>query len=69
MLIPVLWIISLMIKKFNPDNSFTAYDLGVASLEINAIVVYGLYLITGIIIWIATSIYSGQKVTMALSFL
>ena len=69
LLIPVLWVISLLVKKFNSDNSFTAYDLFVASLEINSIILYQFYLITGICIWIATSIYSSEKVTMAIFFI
>ena len=64
MLIPVLWVIAKLIKKFNPDNEFTAYDLGVASLEINSIILYGFYLIAGIVIWLATSIYGSEKITL-----
>lgn len=64
MLIPVLWIISKLIKKFNADNVFTAYDLGVASLEVNSIILYGFYLIPGICIWLATSIYGSEKVSL-----
>ena len=65
LLIPVLWVISKIIKKFNPDNSFTAYDLGIASLEINSIILYGLYLIGGMVVWIGTSIYPSEKVSLA----
>lgn len=65
LLIPVLWVVSLLVKKFNPHNSFTAYDLGMASLEINSIILYEFYLITGIGIWILTSIYPSDKITMA----
>lgn len=65
MLVPVLWIISKLVKKFNPDNFFTAYDLGVASLEVNSIILYGFYLITGICIWLATSIYGNEKIAIA----
>jgi hypothetical protein len=62
MLIPVLWVISKLVKKFNPDNIFTAYDLGVASLEVNSIILYGFYLIPGICIWLATSVYGSETV-------
>jgi hypothetical protein len=64
MLIPVLWVISRLIKKFNPDNIFTAYDLGVASLEVNSIFLYGFYLIPGIVIWLATSVYRSETVSL-----
>ena len=64
LLIPVLWITSKLVKNFNPNNSFTAYDLGVASLEINSIILYGFYLIAGIFVWIATSIYSKEIVSI-----
>lgn len=64
MLIPVFWIISRLIKKFNPDNIFTAYDLGVASLEVNSIILYGFYLIPGICIWLVTSIYPSETLSI-----
>lgn len=64
LLIPVLWVFSKLIKIFNPDNSFTAYDLGVASLEINSIILYGFYLLAGIIVWIATSITQSETVAL-----
>ena len=63
MLIPVLWVISKLVKKFNPDNFFTAYDLGVASLELNSIILYGFYLIAGISIWLATLVYGSEIVS------
>jgi hypothetical protein len=65
LLIPVLWMISLLVKKFNSDNSVTAYDLGVASLEVNSIILYGMYLITGIVVWIATVIRPSEKAAMS----
>ena len=65
MLIPVLWVIAKLIKIFNTDNEITAYDLGVAALEINSIILYGLYLIAGLTIWLATSIYGSEKITLA----
>ena len=65
LLLPVLWIISLLVKKFNPENSFTAYDLGVASLEINSIILYGFYLFTGICVGIVTAIYGTKEISIA----
>lgn len=64
-LIPALWLISLLIKKFNPNNTFTAYDLGVASLEINSIFLYAFYIISGILLRLLT--YISAKQSFALS--
>jgi hypothetical protein len=59
--IPVLWLISLLIRKFNANNIFTAYDLGVASLEINSIFLFAFYIISGILIKLVTTIYPSEN--------
>ena len=64
LLIPVLWITSILIKKFNRANSFTAYDLGVASLEINSIILFGMNILTGVIIGLGTLIYPSETVAL-----
>ena len=64
LLIPVLWILSKLIRKFNSQNTFTAYDLGVASLEVNSIILYGFYLVPGICIWLITLIIPSEAVSM-----
>lgn len=64
LLIPILWIISKFVRRFNPDNIITAYDLGVASLEINSIILYGAYLITGIFIWLVTLLFPIENIVL-----
>jgi hypothetical protein len=59
--IPVLWIISLLIRKFNTNNVFTAYDLGVASLEINSIFLFAFYIISGLFLKLVITIYPSEK--------
>jgi hypothetical protein len=67
--IPVIWMISLFVKKFNRKISFTAYDLGIASLEINSIFVYGFYIITGICIRLATLVLPSEKFALGVIIL
>jgi hypothetical protein len=62
--IPVLWVISYLIRLFNPKNTFTAYDLGVASLEINSIFVYAFFIITGLLIRFLTLIYANETLAL-----
>ena len=69
LLIPLLWIVSLLVKKFNPGNHFTAYDLGIASLEINLIILFGFYLVSGIVTWLATRIYGSETVVLIIFIL
>jgi len=47
--IPVLWLINLCIRRIKRNHSFTAYDLGTASLEINSLILFTLFVfITGL---------------------
>ena len=64
LLIPILWALSKLVKKFNPDNSLTTYDLGVASLEINSIILYGFYILAGIIIWLVNLVFATTYVAL-----
>ncbi len=50
LLIPLLWIINLLIKLFKRQHPITAYDLGVASLEINSIFLLGMGLFAGLLV-------------------
>lgn len=46
--IPALWIINLIVKLFKKGHRFKAYDLGMASLEINTMLVIVLFVFGGI---------------------
>lgn len=46
--IPILLLLNIIIRLFKRNHQYTAYDLGIAALEINSIFVYGLFLIVGI---------------------
>lgn len=50
LVIPVLWIINLVLKFFDRKHKIITYDLGIASLEINSILLYGIFLFGGLII-------------------
>jgi hypothetical protein len=43
--IPVMWLTNMGIKKIKKEHTYTTYDLGTASLEINCIISYSLLLI------------------------
>jgi hypothetical protein len=59
LVIPVVWLTCLLVKLFRKDFNFTAYDVGLASVEINSLILYGLFIIGGLILkilgWISNN--------------
>lgn len=66
--IPVLLLVSLFIRLVKRNHNYTAYDLGVASLEINSIIVFGLFLITGLVLRLIILFTNSEMVFRVLSF-
>lgn len=54
--IPALWLLNMFVKMFKKNHHFKAYDLGMASLEINTILVIVMFVLGGtaneIIYWL-----------------
>ena len=43
--IPVLWLVNIGIRRIKRDHNFTAYDLGTASLEINSLLLFSIFVV------------------------
>ena len=59
--IPVLLLVTLFIRLVKRNHKYTIYDLGMASLEINSIIVYGLFLIIGFVTRLLNLVTNNEK--------
>ena len=65
LILPVMWLINLWIKLFKRKYSINAFDLGIASLEINCIILYGFLIMGGLILRIVR--YISLNETLAIT--
>ncbi|SKB49032.1 DUF3667 domain-containing protein [Daejeonella lutea] len=63
--IPVLWGVQKLLK-FHKDKKLSPYDMGIASLELNSLIVAGFYIIVGLITQAILAIFKSETAIIAM---